>query len=299
MDVALDSADETTLITKQSHSHKCTKKRWIVIFSLLMCIIASVVGVILIIEYAFIDESTNDITYIYRGSEMLKLLSTNTNIINDEIFAIPLTEYNDPSLNALYLSIRNKNILSILNINRSINGNYPNLDNNKCKLLLYNISFTATNNELQQLIQSMFDDITINAYEYYNIHFNLTRFDLFHGHIFYNNDSNTAGILFHALEYPKMDESFPYHLGYCQQNSTAIYNEYFFSYRNILLLMHMDAYVLKSNIWLLNTKNGSYIQQNVMQPYALTVFVDDIGQEIGEIYYFNDTKLLWQTFKPI
>lgn len=47
------------------------------------------------------------------------------------------------------------------------------------------------------------------------------RFDLFHGHIFWERDSGRLGILFHCKEHPAWhDEHFPYRLGYCQDGST-------------------------------------------------------------------------------
>ncbi|KAL6579323.1 hypothetical protein OROMI_009539 [Orobanche minor] len=45
----------------------------------------------------------------------------------------------------------------------------------------------------------------------------LSRYDLFHGHLFLAKESGRLGILFHAKEYHAYDkEIFPYNMGYCQ-----------------------------------------------------------------------------------
>ena len=67
----------------------------------------------------------------------------------------------------------------------------------------------------------------------------LDRFDLFHGHLFLphsngSGGSKTLGLLFHAAEYPARCAAFPYHLGYCQANSTLEYEERAMDLRNIV-----------------------------------------------------------------
>jgi len=66
----------------------------------------------------------------------------------------------------------------------------------------------------------------------------LDRFDLFHSHLFLSHGggggSKSLGLLFHAAEYPARCAAFPYHLGYCQANSTLEYEERAMDLRNIV-----------------------------------------------------------------
>ena len=71
----------------------------------------------------------------------------------------------------------------------------------------------------------------------------LDRFDLFHAHLFLphgsgngsgGGSSRALGLLFHAAEYPARCAAFPYHLGYCQANSTLEYEEKAMDLRNIV-----------------------------------------------------------------
>ncbi|VVB15235.1 unnamed protein product [Arabis nemorensis] len=64
----------------------------------------------------------------------------------------------------------------------------------------------------------------------------LSRYDLFHGHLFLASESGRIGILFHAKEYPAYDkEVFPYNMGYCQRGSDVTYDDSM-NLRNILWL---------------------------------------------------------------
>lgn len=69
----------------------------------------------------------------------------------------------------------------------------------------------------------------------------LNRYDLFHGHLFSRGARNgalgTLGILFHAAEYPRRDDTFPIELGFCQRGSTLTYMPERMRYRNLLLLL--------------------------------------------------------------
>jgi len=69
----------------------------------------------------------------------------------------------------------------------------------------------------------------------------LSRFDLFHAHVFADADTETVGLLFHASEYPAFDpEAFPHHLGYCQTDSTCAFDERKHSRRNVLWVARRD-----------------------------------------------------------
>jgi hypothetical protein len=59
----------------------------------------------------------------------------------------------------------------------------------------------------------------------------LSRFDLFHCHIFVTADG-TPGLLFHASEYPAPCHAFPYNLGYCQVKSPLRFSQARLDWRN-------------------------------------------------------------------
>lgn len=72
---------------------------------------------------------------------------------------------------------------------------------------------------------------------------NLTRFDLFHAHVFYVQHERQLGLLFHAKEFPAFDnDRFPYNLGYCQWESPLEFTEAGMDWRNMLwykVLLHL------------------------------------------------------------
>ncbi|CAI5496243.1 unnamed protein product [Closterium sp. Naga37s-1] len=69
----------------------------------------------------------------------------------------------------------------------------------------------------------------------------LSRFDLFHCHLFATHSSGRLGALFHAKEYPAFcPDSFPVNLGFCQSGSPVPYDASM-SFRNILWLAPFHA----------------------------------------------------------
>lgn len=62
----------------------------------------------------------------------------------------------------------------------------------------------------------------------------LTRWDLFHAHVFYIKQQKSLGLLFHAKEYPQQCEAFPYNLGYCQRGSPMQFDGRGMDFRNLL-----------------------------------------------------------------
>ncbi len=67
----------------------------------------------------------------------------------------------------------------------------------------------------------------------------LTRWDLFHAHIFFTPQDRGIGLLFHAKEYPRQCEAFPYDLGYCQRGSPLEFHEKGMDFRNLLYFQVM------------------------------------------------------------
>ncbi len=63
----------------------------------------------------------------------------------------------------------------------------------------------------------------------------LTRWDLFHAHCFVTPGDSGLGLLFHAKEYPRLDErAFPHNLGYCQRGSPLEFDARAMDLRNLL-----------------------------------------------------------------
>ena len=81
-----------------------------------------------------------------------------------------------------------------------------------------------------------------NAWKLLLLQISLDRFDLFHGHLFVSDLG--VGLLFHASEYPALDDSFPFNLGYCQLNSTMQYSEPKMSWRNLIFFKVLSALLL-------------------------------------------------------
>eukprot|EP00891_Asterochloris_glomerata_P002779 jgi/Astpho2/2779/Aster-x1098 len=62
----------------------------------------------------------------------------------------------------------------------------------------------------------------------------LSRFDLFHAHLFCERTSNQLGMLFHAHEYPAMGPDFKINLGFCQRGSNLEFNAHAMDFRNLI-----------------------------------------------------------------
>ncbi|KAL6657170.1 hypothetical protein ACP70R_004950 [Stipagrostis hirtigluma subsp. patula] len=123
----------------------------------------------------------------------------------------------------------------------------------------------------------------------------LSRFDLFHGHLFLASGTGRLGILFHAKEYPAFDkELFPYNLGYCQAESNVPYDDSL-NFRNILWLAPLPSNETKA--WLapgvlvvLDAHPDGIIYQEMIRDYVQvvrTIYEDDFGDATVDINYMN------------
>jgi hypothetical protein len=95
----------------------------------------------------------------------------------------------------------------------------------KCQLTKFEYGQRFADSELNSYMSFLFHAIVTLAP---SVGFNVTlsRFDLFHGHIFTSYDTNRLGILFHAREYPAYNNStFPLNLGYCQKGGAPSLGE--------------------------------------------------------------------------
>ncbi|KAL1914476.1 uncharacterized protein VTP21DRAFT_8859 [Calcarisporiella thermophila] len=102
----------------------------------------------------------------------------------------------------------------------------------KCSLSKTETVFRGLDRQVDEYFSKLFQSIAENSQKLIGVSIKLNRFDLWHGHLFVNK--KVIGILFHAMEYPRLDEDFPYPLGYCQANSTVTYNAKTMVFRNAL-----------------------------------------------------------------
>ncbi|CAN6206444.1 unnamed protein product [Urochloa humidicola] len=123
----------------------------------------------------------------------------------------------------------------------------------------------------------------------------LSRYDLFHGHLFLACETGRLGILFHAKEYPEFDkELFPYSLGYCQAGSNVPYDDSM-NLRNILWLAPLPsketkAWIAPGTLVVLDAHPDGIIYQEMIRDYVQivrTVYEDDFGEIAVDVNYPN------------
>lgn len=122
----------------------------------------------------------------------------------------------------------------------------------------------------------------------------LTRFDLFHGHLFIA-DSGRLGILFHAKEYPAYDKDvFSYNMGYCQIGSNVACDN-MMNLRNILWLAPLPsnatkAWVSPGVLVVLDAHPGGIIYEYLVPEYVdlvRTIYEADFGDVVVDVNYLN------------
>ncbi|XP_021816948.1 uncharacterized protein LOC110759218 isoform X2 [Prunus avium] len=87
---------------------------------------------------------------------------------------------------------------------------------NRCELTRTPYGRRFISEELNSYLEFLFELILARG-PAVGLNVSLSRYDLFHGHLFLAIDTGRLGILFHAKEYPAYDkEVFPYNMGYCQ-----------------------------------------------------------------------------------
>lgn len=112
----------------------------------------------------------------------------------------------------------------------------------------------------------------------------LNRYDLHHGHLFFDPGSARLGLLLHAKEYPaRHAEAFDVHLGNCQAASE---NELPFEHRA------MDT---RNYLWLGGRLACLDVAAPVLQPLLMpglelprTVLESDLGQLLADVHYFAE-----------
>ncbi|KAL6556957.1 hypothetical protein OROHE_006833 [Orobanche hederae] len=86
----------------------------------------------------------------------------------------------------------------------------------RCELTRTPYGRQFIDNGLNSYLEVLFE-IIVERGPSVGLNVSLSRYDLFHGHLFLAKESGRLGILFHAKEYHAYDkEIFPYNMGYCQ-----------------------------------------------------------------------------------
>ncbi|EWC43737.1 hypothetical protein DRE_07355 [Drechslerella stenobrocha 248] len=120
----------------------------------------------------------------------------------------------------------------------------------------------------------------------------LSRFDLFHGHLFANAATKTAGVVFHSKEYPADNaDTFPYNLGFCQLESNLPFVDKVMRKRN--LVWTIDANQRTSFWWIdMAAKSGNGLVDEILggAPFY-TLYEGNLGHVVADFYYLKGLEL--------
>ncbi|XP_057961140.1 uncharacterized protein LOC131153105 [Malania oleifera] len=165
---------------------------------------------------------------------------------------------------------------------------------NKCELTRTPYGRRFINEELNSYIKFLFELIAARGPSI-GLNVSLSRYDLFHGHLFIASDSRRLGILFHAKEYPACEkEIFPYNMGYCQLGSTVTYDDSM-NFRNILWLAPLpgdstEPWAAPGVLVVLDAHPGGIIYRDLIPEYVKyvrTIYEDDFGEVVVDVNYLN------------
>ncbi|KAF3901958.1 hypothetical protein ABW21_db0200742 [Orbilia brochopaga] len=167
---------------------------------------------------------------------------------------------------------------------------YPVFNNMRCELgkddngVLPFVSDTTLGNYFESLFR-MIPVWTKGA-------ITLSRFDLFHAHLFANPATKVAGVVFHAKEYPAGNTaSFPFDLGFCQLDSNVTFVDEIMRKRNLVWMI--DAKDRASLWWIdMGAKTGDPAVDEVTggAPFY-TLYEDSLGHVVADFYYLEGLKL--------
>lgn len=164
----------------------------------------------------------------------------------------------------------------------------------KCQLTRTPYGRRFANEEINSYFAFLFELIVARGPSV-GLNVSLSRYDLFHGHLFLASETGRLGILFHAKEYPAFnEESFPYNLGYCQAGSNVSYDDSM-NLRNVLWLAPLPSNETKA--WLapgvlvvLDARPDGIIYQEMIRDYVQivrTVYEDVFGENAVDVNYLN------------
>ncbi|KAK6330442.1 hypothetical protein TWF696_003334 [Orbilia brochopaga] len=167
---------------------------------------------------------------------------------------------------------------------------YPAFNNMQCELEKdgNGVLPFATDTTLGLYFEGLFQMIPIWTKD----EIKLSRFDLFHAHLFANPRTKTAGLVFHAKEYPADDaDTFPFNLGFCQLGSNLTFVDKVMRRRNIVWTI--DAKDRTSLWWIdMGIKTGDQAVDEVTggAPFY-TLYEDSLGHVVADFYYLEGLSL--------
>lgn len=167
-------------------------------------------------------------------------------------------------------------------------------EENRCQLTRTPYGRQFISEELNSYLGFLFKLILARGHTV-GLNVSLSRYDLFHGHLFLALDNGRLGILFHAKEYPAYDkEIFPYNMGYCQIGSNVTYDDSM-NLRNILWLAPLPSNSAKG--WeapgvlvVLDARPDGIIYRDLIPEYvnfARTIYEDDLGEVAVDVNYLD------------
>ncbi|KAK6334225.1 hypothetical protein TWF730_003440 [Orbilia blumenaviensis] len=125
-----------------------------------------------------------------------------------------------------------------------------------------------------------------------NNEISLSRFDLFHGHLFANPITKAVGVVFHSKEYPAQnDDTFPFNLGFCQINSDTVFSERTMRKRNLIWVI--DAADRTSLWWIdMAIQTGNSAIDSILggEPFY-TLYESNFGHVIADFYFLKNLEL--------
>lgn len=146
-------------------------------------------------------------------------------------------------------------------VNKSIAEKIPS----KCTVLPYKL-YKFKSIKDNDFYLKIFQDLIIFMKKNYNMDVDISKYDLFHGHLCLDKNNNLL-ILFHIREYPL---DFPANLGYCQKESNIKMDETF-KHRNIRYYFNSSSfevlYPIKKDIT--NTIRESTLGTPIIDLYLL------------------------------
>ncbi|KAE8702663.1 tafazzin-like [Hibiscus syriacus] len=164
----------------------------------------------------------------------------------------------------------------------------------KCELTRTPYGRRFISQELNSYIEYLFKLIVERGPDV-GLKVSLSRYDLFHGHLFIATQTGRLGILFHAKEYPAYDkEVFPYYLGYCQKDSNVTYDDSM-NLRNILWLAPLPSnskqgWMAPGVLLVLDAHPGGIVYRDLIPEYVnfvRTIYEDDLGNVVVDVNYLN------------
>lgn len=102
----------------------------------------------------------------------------------------------------------------------------------------------------------------------------LSRFDLYHAHMYFDPQSKLWGLLFHAKEYPAYcEDTFPYCLGFCQVGSD-------------LKLEREEDMQQRSVLWVYGEEKLILLESWGRLPFG-TVYETEFGIPLADVFFFD------------